>query len=178
MLSRLIVIWMETNKGGWTLAWSYSFTHYSHFSDGSNAINPDVPDSTNPPLNETDFNAMNFPLLKQLGRQALINSNINNWLVCRSENGSLVDWQKGDVNCTIIEYVADPSKLSLAPSRFLAKTNYGPMFYLSGRWNSTSYYFNSYTGKNWPTHDPLGRNKANQKKNVVDPHGNILIRAK
>ncbi|RMX61556.1 hypothetical protein pdam_00013722, partial [Pocillopora damicornis] len=27
-----------------------------------------------------------------------------------------------------------------------------------------------YTAKNWPTHDPLGRNKPNQKKNVLDPH--------
>ncbi|XP_022806473.1 collagen alpha-2(I) chain-like [Stylophora pistillata] len=179
---------MDTYGGGWTLVWSYSFTNYSHFNDGSNAITPrpnwlvknkaDVPVSTNPPLNETDFNAMNFSIWKQLGRQVLIKSNINNWLMCHPGSGSLVDWQNGDVNCTIIKYVVDPSKSSPAPSKFLAKTNYGPMFYSSGRWSSTYYYFDSYAGKNWPTHDPLGRNEANQKKNVVDPHGNIFIRAK
>ena len=51
------------------------------------------------------------------------------------------------------------------------------MFYSSGRWNGTFYYFNSYTGKNWLTHDPCGRNRLNQKKNVLDPNGNIFIRA-
>ena len=179
---------MDTDGGGWTLVWSYSFTNYSHFKDDSNAITPtpnwlvkngvNVPISTISPLNETDYNAMNFSLWKQLGRQFLIKSNINNWLVCHPGDGSLVDWQKGDVKCTITKYVADPSESASAPSKFLPNTNYGPMFYSSGRWNSTFYYFNSYTGKGWPTHDPLGRHKPNQKKNVLDPHGNIFIRAK
>ena len=179
---------MDTDGGGWTLVWSYSFTNYSHFKDDSNAVTPipnwlvtktvNVPVSTTPPLNETDYNAINFSLWKQLGRQVLIKSNINNWLVCQPVTGSLVDWQNGDVNCKITKYVADPSESASAPSKFLPNTNYGPMFYSSGRWNSTFYYFNSYTAKNWPTHDPLGRNKPNQKKNVLDPHGNIFIRAK
>ena len=79
---------METDGGGWTLVWSYSFTNYSHFNSKSNAITPrpnwpvrsevDVLISTTPPLNETDYNAMNFSLWKQLGRQVLIKSNINN----------------------------------------------------------------------------------------------------
>ena len=179
---------MDTDGGGWTLVWSYSFTNYSHFKDDSNAVTPipnwlvtkrvNVPVSTTPPLNETDYNAINFSLWKQLGRQVLIKSNINNWLVCQPVTGSLVDWQSGDVNCKITKYVADRSESASAPSKFLPNTNYGPMFYSSGRWNSTFYYFNSYTAKNWPTHDPLGRNKPNQKKNVLDPHGNIFIRAK
>ena len=179
---------MDTDGGGWTLVWSYSFTNYNHFNDDSNAVTPipnwlvtntvNVPVSTTPPLNETDYNAINFSLWKQLGRQVLIKSNINNWLVCQPVTGSLVDWQNGDVNCKITKYVADRSESASAPSKFLPNTNYGPMFYSSGRWNSTFYYFNSYTAKNWPTHDPLGRNKPNQKKNVLDPHGNIFIRAK
>ncbi|XP_022806474.1 uncharacterized protein LOC111343556 [Stylophora pistillata] len=177
---------METDGGGWTLVWSYSFTNYGHFDYVSNAITPrpnwlvkakaDVPVSTIPPLNETDYNAVNFSLWKQLGRQVLIKSNINNWLVCHSENGSLVDWQEGDINCTIIKYVAEPSKSSPAPSK-LYFLNHGPMFALGGLW-SIYYYFDGHTGQDWPTHDPLGRNMVNQKKNVVDPHGNIFIRAK
>ena len=47
---------------------------------------------------------MNFSLRKQLGRQVLIKSNIKNWLVCHPGNGSLVDWQEGDV----IKQVTDP----------------------------------------------------------------------
>ena len=160
---------MDTDGGGWTLVWSYSFTNYSHFKDDSNAITSkpnwlvtngvNVPISTISPLNETDYNTMNFSLWKQLGRQFLIKSNINNWLVCHPGDDSLVDWQKGDVNCTITKFVADPSESASVPSKFLPNTNYGPMIYSSGRWNSTFYYFNSYTDKGWPTHDPLGRHK-------------------
>ena len=40
---------------------------------------------------------------------------------------------------------------------------------------SFCYYFDGYTGKHWPTHDPLWKNGSNQKKNVVDPHGNIQL---
>ena len=122
---------METNGGGWTLVWSYSFTNYTHFNDDSNAITPrpnwpaknevNVPVSTISPLNETDYNAMNFSLWKKLGRQFLIKSNINNWLLCQPVTGSLVDWQKGDVNCTITKYVADPGESASAPSKFSPK---------------------------------------------------------
>ena len=178
---------METDGGGWTLVWSYSFTNYGHFNHKSNAITPrpnwpvrsevDVPISTTPPLNETDYNAMNFSLWKQLGRQVLIKSNINNWLVCHPGSGSLVDWQEGDVNCTIIKQVTDPSH-EVVPSKFSTFQNgYGPLFYLSVPPPNVYYYFDGYTGQHWPTHDPLGTNSPNQKKNVPDPHGNIFIRA-
>ena len=132
---------METDGGGWTLVWSYSFTNYSHFNSKSNAITPrpnwpvrpevDVPISTTPPLNETDYNAMNFSLWKQLGRQVLIKSNINNWLVCHPGDGSLVDWQVGDVNCTMIKQVPDDPSNTLVPSLFLPNKSqsYGPLFF-------------------------------------------------
>ena len=68
--------------------WSYAFTNYSPFNVSSNAVKPrpdwqvasevDVPISTTPPLSETDYNAMKFSLWKQLGKQVLIKSNINN----------------------------------------------------------------------------------------------------
>ena len=179
---------METDGGGWTLVWSYSFTNYGHFNDKSNAITPrpnwpvsprvDVPVSTTPPLNETDYNAMNFSLWKQLGRQVLIKSNINNWLVCHPGDGSLVDWQVGDVNCTMIKQVPDDPSNTLVPSLFLPNKSqsYWPLFSLSGRWETVYYYFDGYTKDHWPTHDPSGTNSPNQMKSVVNPHGNILIR--
>ena len=131
---------METDGGGWTLVWSYSFTNYSHFNDSSNAISPranwpvwpggpvQVPVSTTPPLNETDYNAVNFSLWKKLGRQILIKSNINNWLVCDPGNGSLVDWQYGDINCTIIKHVTSTCKDTPAPSVFDGFPGSGPIF--------------------------------------------------
>lgn len=173
---------MDTDGGGWTLAWSYSFTNYSHFNDASNAITPrpnwnvtaeaDVVISSVPPLHERDFNAMNFSLWKQLGKQVLIKSNINNWLVCHPGNGNLVDWQGGDINCQIIKHVTDTCKQTPAPSVLKVGSGYGPKFLNSKLY----YYFEGYTGRSWPTHDPCGRNNPNQLKGVAEPHGNIFIR--
>ena len=53
----------------------------------------------------------------------------------------------------------------------------GPLSYLTERSHSFYYYFDGYIGKHWSTHDPMGRTEPNQKKNVVDLHGNIFIRA-
>ena len=155
----------------------------------SNAITPrpnwsvdpavDVPISTIPPLNETDYNAMNFSYWKQLGRQVLIKSNINNWLKCQPRDGSLVDWLEGSVSCQIIKRVTDTCSDTLAPSRFspAPSQGFGPMFYSSKYWNSTYYYFEGFKGNHWPTHDPCGTNRGNQVKNMPNPHGNIFIRA-
>ncbi|KAL9960235.1 hypothetical protein ACROYT_G033666 [Oculina patagonica] len=90
---------METNGGGWTLVWSYTFTNYGHFTGKSNAVKPipnwpvysAVASSTTPPLNETDYNALIFSQSKQLSREILVKSNINNWLICNPGSGSLVD---------------------------------------------------------------------------------------
>ena len=80
----------------------YTFTDYEFFMASSNTVIPipnwpvnqriDVPTSTTPPMSETDYNAIDFFLWKQLGRQILIKSNINNinnWLVSNPETGSL-----------------------------------------------------------------------------------------
>ena len=176
---------METDGGGWTLVWSYTFTKYAHFTKVSNAITPrpnwpvsqeqDVHISTTPPLNETDYNAMNFSLWKQLGRQVLIKSNINNWLVCHPGTGRLVDWQEGDVNCRVVKHVTDTCNDTSAPSFFNTNLGYGPMFTLQGNL-SIYYYFNGHSEYNWPAHDPCGTYQPNHVKNVVNPHGNIFVR--
>ena len=177
---------METDGGGWTQVWSYSFTDYNNFIAASNAVTPrpdwpvkpevNVPVSTTPPLNETDFNAMKFSLWKQLGRQVLIKSNINNWLVCHPGTGSLVDWQEGDVNCQIVKHVTNTCRDASAPSKFSLSTGYGPMLNINSARLNIYYYFDCHTGKHWPTHDPCGANSQNQLKNIVNPHGNIFIR--
>ena len=178
---------METDGGGWTLVWSYTFTNYSAFTSNSNAITPrpnwpvksnvDVPISTTPPLNETDFNAVNFSEWKQLGSRVLIKSNINNWLVCEPGTGSLVNWQDGSMSCQIVKRVTDTCNTTPAPTKFASSKGYGPMFYSTGKWGTSAYYyFDGYRGEAWPTHDPCGKNRGNHLKNVADPHGNIYIR--
>ena len=176
---------METDGGGWTLVWSYTFTNYLNFSHASNAITPrpnwqaskhvNVRVSTTPPLNETDYNAIEFSLWRELGEQVLIKSNINNMLVCHPGNGNLVKWEFGNVNCQVIKRVTDTCNGTSGPSRFVRVYGYGPRFY-SSAWNIPYYYFDGYTGEDWPTHDPCGMGQPNHLKNVSDPHGNIYIR--
>ena len=115
---------------------------------------------------------MNFSFWKQLGRQVLIKSNINNWLVCHPGTGSLVDWQDGDINCRIIKYVTATCRETLAPSVLKVSTGNGPKFLNTQLY----YYFDGYTGRSWPTHDPCGQNWSNHLKGVAEPHGNIFIR--
>ena len=176
---------METDGGGWTLVWSYTFTNYDDFTSITNAVTP-RPNwpvhgfdgiSTTAPMNETDYNAMSFSLWKQLGRQFLIKSNINNWLLCHPGTGSLVDWQEGDVNCRIVKHVTNTCNDALPPSflRFdIAKgvtlcSNKNPYSYIY-------YRFDSSDKSAWPVHDPCGKERDNHVKSVLNPHGNIYIR--
>ena len=176
---------METAGGGWTLVWSYTFTDYNQFKAVTNAITPrpnwqatfqhlsHVPVSTTPPLDEQDYNAFDFLLWKQFGRQILVKSNINNWLVCSPGEGSLVDWQTGTINCKITRRISQIACLdSSPPTRFVTGSKCGPML----KQKNAYYYFVSCVEVNWPTHDPCGQNKVNGLKSVKNPHGNILIR--
>ena len=139
----------------------------------------DVPVLTTPPLNETDFNAMNFSQWKQLERQVLIKSNINNWLICHPGTGSLIDWQTEDVSCHVAKHVTDTCRDTLGPKHIIATSahyTYGPMYTDPSRKSGIYYYFDGFTGDNWPAHDPYGTYNENNLKHVVNPHGNIFVR--
>ncbi|KAL9960598.1 hypothetical protein ACROYT_G034077 [Oculina patagonica] len=175
---------METDGGGWTLVWSYTFTDYEHFWTDGNAVTPrpiwpagpdvNVPVSTTTPLNETDYNAMEFLLWRQFGKGILIKSNINNWLVCSPDTGSLVEWQEGNVICKVTKRVTDTCS-EVPPSSYLVHGYCGP--YFKGHTEGTAfYYFEGCTGTRAPAHDPCGQYSDNGLKNVENPHGNIFVR--
>ena len=97
---------MDTDGGGWTLAWSYTFTDYENFANTSNELTP-RPDwpatadvhvlvSTTPPSHDTDYNAVKLSLWKQLGSEFLVKSSINNWLVCVPGTIYSSVWWRGD----------------------------------------------------------------------------------
>lgn len=180
---------METDGGGWTLVWSHTFTNFLNFKSKLNAVTPkpnwqilsvshqvESRTSTTPPLSETDYNAMNFSRWHQLGQQVLMKSNINNWLICDPGTGSFVDWKDGSVNCNIIKHVTKTCNETHAPSKFTKTGVNGPIFYSTGIFDSTYYYFDSDKNSHWPTHDPCGKNEGNHLKTVDYPHGNIYIR--
>ena len=177
---------METDGGAWTLVWTYTFRNYQNFWHLTNAVTPrpnwevasndvNVPVSTVTPLDETDYNAMEFSLWKQFGREVLIKSNINNWVVCSPGTGNLVNWQDGDMTCKIVKHVADMCLDGPPPSGFRRFAPCGPKF-KGGVGGSHYYYFDGCTGKNFPTHDPCGENMDQGLKNVENPHGNIFVR--
>lgn len=177
---------METDGGNWTLVWSYTFTNYSNFKGGSNAITPrpnwpvsyssrvDVAISTNPPLSETDFNAFEFSKWKTFGEEILVKSNINNWIICSPGKGNLANWSHGSVNCKIIKSITQHCPDGAPPTVFSRYFGAycGPGFFA----DSLYYYFDGCTRYNWPTHDPCGKNSDRGLKNMQNPYGNIYIR--
>ena len=129
--------------------------------------------STTVPLSETHYEAMNFALWRTIGKEFLIKSNINNWIACKEGTGSIVQQKAGSITCKLVKQVSKqcagvvPKSLSLA-----GIGSHGP--YLST--SSLYYYFDGSTSNDWPTHDPCGKNQANQLKGVANPHGNIFVR--
>ena len=169
----------ETDGGGWTLVWSYTFTAYSTFTSGANAVTPrpswpasgaNTPVSTTVPLNETDYEAMKFSLWRTIGKEFLIKSNINNWIACKEGTGSLVQQKAGSITCKLVKQVSQQCA-GVVPNFFLFYFR-GPRLQATGLY----YYLDGSTTSNWPTHDPCGQGGANQLKGVVNPHGNIFVR--
>ena len=175
----------ETDGGGWTLVWSYTFTDYDDFDASANAVTPrpdwpagsdvSVRVSTTTPANETDYNAMEFSLWKEFGKEFLIKSNINNWLICSPDPGSLVTLKSGKVTCKIAKHVTDACSNGLPPSRFRGPFYCGPALL----WESIGkqyYYFDGCKTKGIPAHNPCSDEEDNRLRNVENPHGNIFVR--
>ena len=169
----------QTDGGGWTLVWSYTFTAYSSFTSGANAVTPRpswIVSSANArvskavPLSETHYEAMNFALWRTIGKEFLIKSNINNWIACKEGTGSLVQQKAGSITCKLVKQVS--KQCAGVVPKFFKMFGHGPS--LDG--SSHCYYFDGSTTGSWPTHDPCGQNQANQLKGVVNPHGNIFVR--
>ncbi|CAH1798751.1 unnamed protein product [Owenia fusiformis] len=175
---------MDTDGGGWTLVWTYKFTNYASFATSSNAVTPrpswDVspftasssPISTTPPLTEQDLGALEFAKWKQIGSEFMVKSNINQWIACTPNIGSLVDWATGSLTCRMVKVIASGHCTTAVPTR-LSFWNFGPSLDKT----SAFYYFDTYNLNNYPTHDPCGTNSGNKYlTGIPNPRGNIFIR--
>ena len=170
---------METHGGGWTLVYSYTFTNYNSFRSSSNAVTPrpnwpasgaNVPISTTPPLNESSLGAVDWNLWKNIGKELMIKSNINDWIVCQPNGGSLVTKTQGSISCQNIKNVATACN-GVAPNRVTWRP-FGPSLFAF----SFYYYFDGDTSVDWPVHDPCGKGRTNHKKGVSNPGGQIYLR--
>ncbi|KAL9969822.1 hypothetical protein ACROYT_G022088 [Oculina patagonica] len=173
---------METDGGGWTLVYSYTFTDYDNFMSVTNAVTPtpdwpsegQVPSSTTVPINETHFAAMSFNLWRLVGSEILIKSNINNWIACLPDVGSLVEWRAGGVICRKIKEVTNLCTAVLPNNVHLGKCG---SKIRAGNSLSTHYYcFNTCLDFKSPYHDPCGTSRGNHLQGVHNPHGNVFVR--
>ena len=170
---------MKTHGGGWTLAYSYTFTNYNSFTSSSNAVTPrpnwpasgaNVPISTTRPLSESSLGAVDWNLWKDIGKEFMVKSNINDWIVCQPSGGSIVSKKEGSLSCQNVKNVASACS-GVAPNK-ISWYSYGPHIDAS----SLYYYFDGNPRSNWPTHDPCGKNSQNHKKGVSNPGGQIYLR--
>ena len=172
---------MKTHGGGWTLVYSYTFTNYNSFRSSSNAVTPypnwpmsksqtKVPISTTPPLTESSYGAVDWNIWKNIGQEFMIKSNINDWIVCQPNGGSLVTRAHGAVSCQNTKNVATACN-GVVPNRIYW---YSDSLSLLG--SSYYYVFIGYTTGYWPVHDPCGNGKENHKKGVSNPGGQIYLR--
>ena len=181
---------METRGGGWTLVYSYTFTNYSNFRSSSNAVTPrpnwpvgnaNVGISTTPPISESSFGAVDWNLWKNIGKEFMVKSNINDWIVCQPNGGSLVTKTNGSISCQNIKNVATACS-GVVPygviwgSYGLSFSTYEAYWPLAVIRFFDFYDFDGNTGSGWPTHDPCGKDRQNHKKGVSNPGGQIYLR--
>jgi len=176
-----------TAGGGWTLVWVYGFTNYAQFTDGTNAVTPrptwnmptgagTTPTSTVVPTNSTSPGALDFARWASLGDEILATSDINHWVKCQPNGGSIVAKTEGAVTCQLVKPVATACTTTV-PAYWGQSDPAGVGLYLNSSLFATYYYYEGYTTTgNWPTHDPCGTNLPNQLTNVTNPHGQLWVR--
>ena len=171
---------METHGGGWTLVYSYTFTNYNSFNSRSNAVTPrpnwpasdaNVSISTTPPLSESSRGAVDWNLWNDIGKEFMVKSNINDWIVCQPSGGSIVTKKHGSLSCQNVKNVATTCS-GVAPNEIHWYTN-GP-----GLQTSFDHYyvFEASTRCCRPVHDSCGKNSLHYKKGVSNPGGQIYLR--
>ena len=128
---------METDGGGWTLVYSYTFLQPVINSTEPNTLTPrpswpiDNSNtfsaiSTTPPTGETDYAALNFTHWKLIGQEVLSKSNLNHWFACNPGVGNLVQSISGSLSCRLIKRVSSRC-IENVPNR-LAFRRCGPGF--------------------------------------------------
>ena len=172
---------METEEGGWTLVYRYTFTNYSNFYHSSNAVTPrpdwsarnaNVAINLTAPINNSSFGALNFSLWKEVGSKFMIKSNINDWFICKPLRGSLVLERDGSISCKNIKNVVTVCN-GTTPANDIEWDSFGPLI----KARNSIYRFEGSTSSGFPTHDPCdGTNRRNHKAGVQNPAGEIYLR--
>ena len=132
---------------------------------------PDLPVSTSAPTSEDKTGAMDFNLWREIGTDFLVKSNINNWISCSEDGGSLVNQVSGGLKCEVEKIIVPGICEQVSPYR-LVMAAYGPALYASDFY----YYFETSFADHWPVADPCGRLSTNHLEDVNDPSGWVYLR--
>eukprot|EP00795_Rhopilema_esculentum_P017236 gene17236-8793_t len=187
---------MDTEHGGWTLAYSYTFTNFQKFRGSDNTITP-VPSwskttkprdhsitvSTKAPQELHDYGAIDYSYWQFLGKEMLIKSNINDWLICKSKTNATI-FEPVDkrqryvyypVNCRNIKDVTVKCDQN-APDT-LVWTEFGlSLIVFKRRFLRGTFYSWDTERTGWPVHDPCASTRQKHNKVVSQPFGAIFIR--
>ena len=140
-------------------SWSYS----SHATTVSTTI----------PLSEDDTGALEFTKWAEFGEDFLVKSNINNWVSCSPNGGSLSKLEHGPVKCKIAKTMVPGVCEDVVPHILLLPSGwYGPTLFARDHY----YYFEVSSVTNWPVADPCGSRGTNHLLNIPNPSGWIYLR--
>ena len=160
----------------------FRWMDYNNFDAGSHylAPSPSWPYSTiaqsvstKIPLSEDQTGALTFSIWSELGEDFLVKSNINNWIACSPNGGSIAEYKHGSVKCKLVKIVV-PGICEDVVSHILriGSGRKGPA--LGAR--HYYYYFELNSMIDWPVADPCGLSETNHLQNVPDPSGWIYLR--
>ena len=136
--------------------------------------NQERPISTRSPSSESEKGSVDFGLWKELGSDILLKNNVNNWITCSENGGSLVDMRSGPISCNVTKVVVEGQCEGVVP--FVVE-KHGASVSLSAQGGM---YYNFYTGdsSSWPVSDPCGDGGQRQLTNVEEPGGWLYVREK
>ncbi|XP_048576863.1 LOW QUALITY PROTEIN: neurogenic locus notch homolog protein 1 [Nematostella vectensis] len=173
---------METDGGGWTLVWSYNFFAPLAFTSKENKVilRPSNmakwgSKSTTTPTSETNYGAMNDILLGDIGKEFLVKSNINNWISCIPQGGTLgPSWDHGPISCRIVKVIPGAKCSNVVPDN----TNGDDCGFMLKRGSNKCIYWEGCSLHYWPIHDPCCNEQFNQDllDAVSEPRGGIFLR--
>ena len=114
---------------------------------------------------------MNFDIWKETGTDFLIKTNINNWISCSEDGGSLVNQREGGLICNVEKVIVPGVCEQVRPYRLVAHSR-GTSLYASGHY----YYLETTNAEHWPVADPCGTTAINHRNDVYNPSGWIYLR--
>ena len=111
---------------------------------------------------------MTFSIWSELGEDFLVKSNINNWIACSPNGGSIAEFKHGSVKCKLVKIIVPGICENVVPHILrIGSGRKGPAL-------GARHYYYYFELNNMI--DSCGLSETNHLKNVLDPSGWIYLR--